>query len=300
MNVASKYYNVDLSTDYNGVGKLSSLTISHILENIPKAYEYFINSFFNITEFNSASIVRINYLIFICLFLLTIIFIISYRKFFGLLIIIPSIIILPLALNSIYCVSFGVLHQLMIFAFCITYLLPFVLINLHNESAIDDKRLIKFVTSIKICASISCIVSVMVIGVNNIIYANGAYVYKKLVYDNTQLHAQTIWKDINSIDGYIEGETPVVFIGDFTSSKVAYNSSVAERYNQILEGADNSAITYAQTIKTFYYGILGRNINILYNDPTVSVNSDFDDMPAYPTEGYCKMIEDRVVIKMCY
>lgn len=300
MHAASNYYNVELSTDYNGAGKLSSLTLTSIIENIPKAYECFMNFFFQTTELNTASIVSVNLLIFLCLLLLIVLFIISHRNYLGsLLIIIPSIIIVPLALNSIYCVSFGVFHQLMIFAFCITYLLPFVFINLHNEYDFEENSMNKYITRIKVCVNIVCIFSVLVIGINNIVYANGAYVYKKLVYDNTRLHAQTIWVDINSIDGYIEGETPVVFIGDFTSSKAAYRSSVANRYNQVLEGADSSSITYAQTIKTFYYGILGRNINILYNDPTAFANSESDDMPAYPTEGYCKMIGDTVVIKMC-
>ena len=155
----------------------------------------------------------------------------------------------------------------MIFAFCITYLLPFVFINLHNEYDFEENSMNKYITRIKVCVNIVCIFSVLVIGINNIVYANGAYVYKKLVYDNTRLHAQTIWVDINSIDGYIEGETPVVFIGDFTSSKAAYRSSVANRYNQVLEGADSSSISSsrllthdASTKKFIGYTKIGRII----------------------------------------
>ena len=95
MHAASNYYNVELSTDYNGAGKLSSLTLTSIIENIPKAYECFMNFFFQTTELNTASIVSVNLLIFLCLLLLIVLFIISHRNYLGsLLIIIPSIIMM--------------------------------------------------------------------------------------------------------------------------------------------------------------------------------------------------------------
>ena len=105
-------------------------------------------------------------------------------------------------------------------------------------------------------------------------------------------------KDINSIDGYIEGETQVVFMGEFPKSSAAYNSPVATRYYDQLTGASNSSITYNGTEYQFYYGILGRNLNITYNDVTISEAKEYADMPIYPSNGYCKMIDDRVVVKL--
>ena len=205
---------------------------------------------------------------------------------------------MPLALNAIYLATSGVIHQLMIFSFCIVYLLPLIIINTQDINVFQDEPLNKYVEYIKKLICGVTIVATMVIGFNNIVYANGAYVYKKLVYDNTQLHAQTIWKDINSIDGYIEGETQVVFMGEFSKSSAAYNSPVATRYYDQLTGASNSSITYNGTEYQFYYGILGRNLNITYNDATISEAKEYADMPIYPSNGYCKMIDDRVVVKL--
>ena len=299
MHAASKHYGVELSTGYNGAGNLSSLKVSDVIENIPKAYEYFRDTFYNITEYNTLTIVRVNWVVVALLVVSVVLYIIKHRKFLGsLIIVLPAILIMPLALNAIYLVSFGLMHQLMIFSFCLAYLLPLIFMNIQDANVFENEHWNKCVEYIKNGVCIVTIIAVTVIGFNNIVYANGAYVYKKLVYDNTQLHAQTIWKDINSVDGYIEGETQVVFMGEFTASKVAYNSSVATRYYAVLTGACNSSITYAGTGNAFYYGILGRSLNIAYNDTTILEDEEYINMPVYPTNGYCKMIGDRVVVKL--
>ena len=62
--------------------------------------------------------------------------------------------------------------------------------------------------------------------------------------------------------------------------------------------SSNSSITYNGTEYSFYYGILGRNLNITYNDAAISEAKEYADMPIYPSNGYCKMIDDRVVVNL--
>ena len=72
----------------------------------------------------------------------------------------------------------------------------------HTDSK-EEKNGLK--DAAKYCERVLLAVAVGVIlfvGYNNIVYSNGAYVYKKLVFENTVMHAQTIWKDIKSIEGY--------------------------------------------------------------------------------------------------
>ncbi len=294
MRLSAKYYGIPLSTDYNGAGKLSSLTIKGVLMAIPKAYSYFCQNFLDISEINTRPIVLINWLMIVLLLVSIILFIIEHRSFFGgLSIVIPCIILMPLALNAIYLVSMGTMHQLMIFAFCLAYLVPIFLMSEISFNSTDSS-----IRYVKRGLSSVFILAIMVIGFNSIIYSNGAYVYKKLVYDNTLLHAQSIWKDINSIDGYIEDKTPVVFMGDVASSRMVYNSPAAIRYQSILTGSSNSSITYPGTASYYYLGILGRKLNIIYNDPELINNDEFMSMPIYPCNGYCKMIGNRVVVKL--
>lgn len=299
MLAASKHYGIELSTGYNGAGNLSSLKINDVITDIPVAYQIFRDTFFNITEYNTLSIVRTNWLMLVLLLISLVIYVYSHRKFLGsLVIVIPCLLIMPLGLNAIHLVSFGLMHQLMIFAFCIIYFLPQIITRKSLENNLENVNSHKVISSLSNIVFTISFLAIAYIGYSNIVYSNGAYVYKKLVYDNTELHAQTIWKDINCIDGYNEGETQVVFMGEFTSSKVAYNGSVGTRYLSVLTGAASSSITYPGTANCFYYDILGRELNIAHNDVELLDNSEYIEMPAYPKDGYCKMIGDRVVVKL--
>ena len=95
---------------------------------------------------------------------------------------------MPLGLNAIDVISLGALHHLMIFAFYLILLLPLILYKLLAE---------RFNTSIRLVFVIS-VLSIFVIGFSNIIFANAVYTYKKIVYDNTLLHAHSVWEDVNS------------------------------------------------------------------------------------------------------
>lgn len=298
MYAASIYYEFPLYTEsYNGAGKLSSLELNDILASIPKAYKYFRNVFLNINEYNTVSMTRINWIMIMILVISVILYIIVKKKFLGsLVILIPCVLIMPLALSAICLVSFGVMHYLMIFAFCLIYLLPLVVLSSTEEITTKNEHY-NIILLKKITGMVSVLL-IMAVGFNNIIYANGAYVHKKLVYDNTAFHAQTIWKDINSIDGYIEGETPVVFMGSFTGSKAAYDSSVGKRYMGVLTGVNSSAITSEPSARNFYYAILGRELDIVFDDVEIMENDEYTDMPIYPSNGYCRMIGDKVVVKM--
>ena len=299
MHAASKHYGIELSTAYNGPGKLSSLKLSDVINDIPVAYSYFRDTFFNITEYNTISVVRTNWLMLILLLISLVIYVYCHREFLGsLVIVIPCLLIMPLGLNAIHLVSFGTMHQLMIFAFCIIYLLPQIISNKLLCNSLENVNIHKVISHLGNAVGIVSFLAIVYIGYSNIVYSNGAYVYKKLVYDNTELHAQTIWKDINSIDGYNEGETQVVFMGEFSSSKVAYSSSVGTRYLNVLTGASNTGITYPGTANYFYYNILGRGLKIVHNDAELLENPEYTEMPAYPKEGYCKMIGDRVVVRL--
>lgn len=79
------------------------------------------------------------------------------------------------------------------------------------------------------------------------IYANGAYTYRKLVYENTRAQVYTIMAKVEDLPGYVEGETPVVFSGDFTDSNFTYHNDLIRLYEEGETGLSGSAITYDGT-----------------------------------------------------
>lgn len=89
------------------------------------------------------------------------------------------------------------------------------------------------------------------------IYANGAYTYRKLVYENTRAQVYTIMAKVEDLPGYVEGETPVVFSGDFTDSNFTYHNDLIRLYEEGETGLSGSSITYDGTIKWWFGNIMG-------------------------------------------
>ena len=140
--------------------------------------------------------------------------------------------------------------------------------------------------------------AVAIVSFNTVAYANGAYVHKKLVYDNTLLHAHKIWADVSSLEGYVDEDVQVVFIGEFSKSKAAYTGPTGDKYEDVLLGSNGSSMTYDSSIEQYYYAILGRDMNVEVNDPELMENETVKAMSTYPSEGYCKWVGDKVVVKL--
>ena len=278
-----------LDSGYNGAGQLRNLSAVGLILTIPKSYIYMLKSFIKPTSYNGILVILSNVILIFASFFYLIKFIKEKRGFRGSLkIIIPALILLPLGVNAIFLVSFGTMHQLMIYSFCLIYLLPLVLFDTFSvEKEAFSGKVYK-----------ACIAAIAVIGLSNMIYANGSYVYRKLIYDNTLLHAHTIWQDINSVDGYVEGKTPVLFAGEFYNSKVKYIGPISSRYADTMIGATDTGITYYESIENFYYAVIGRDLNIVMDPDAPRNGADYGDMPCYPTKGYCQMVGDTVIVKM--
>ena len=280
---------------YNGPKKVIETSITSYLLSIPKAYASFIKRMIWLDARNNVMVLIATFLLFIITCIDLRLYIINHKKYLGSLkMIIPCLLLLPLGFNAMYVVSAGLVHQLMMFAFCMIFFLPLILTDIAFESSeINDKA-----NELKKKLYVTAFASIMVIGISNMILANGFYTYKKLVYDNTILHAHQVWVDVNSIDGYVEGETPVVFIGAFMYSKASYDNSIADRFKGVMLSADSSSITYEDTLINFYEGILGRNMRIEIYDKTELNNYDVSSMPEYPSKGYSIMNGDRVFVKL--
>lgn len=281
---------ISIEGDYNSAGNVANLNIKNIIFIIPRAYGAFVKRIIYPDARNT-------FFVLIALFALVLCTIFSLIKLLKhnietkkVVLFFLILFIMPLGLNAIDVISLGALHHLMIFAFYLILLLPLILYKLLAE---------RFNTSIRLVFVIS-VLSIFVIGFSNIIFANAVYTYKKIVYDNTLLHAHSVWEDVNSLNGYIEGETPVTFIGMFSdeSSKTSYESYISNRYSSSFHAGFSSSIAGKTSSRHFYEGILGRNMKIVYPDEESLDMKTISNMPTYPTEGYCQLVGDIVVVKL--
>ena len=74
--------------------------------------------------------------------------------------------------------------------------------------------------------------AVRLLPVQNVIYANGAYTYRKLVYENTRAQVYTIMAKVEDLPGYVEGETPVDCSGGFTDSNFTCHNDLIRLYEE--------------------------------------------------------------------
>ena len=135
----------------------------------------------------------------------------------------------------------------------------------------------------------------------NVIYANGAYTYRKLVYENTRAQVYTIMAKVEDLPGYVEGETPVVFSGDFTDSNFTYHNDLIRLYEEGETGLSGSAITYDGTIKWWFGNIMGSSAKVVNTQAELDAwaeNPAVQAMPSYPASGCIAMVDGAAVIKL--
>ena len=137
--------------------------------------------------------------------------------------------------------------------------------------------------------------------VRMVICSNGAYVYTKLVYDQTARQMTTIMAQVQQLPGYEEGVTPVAFVGDFTDSLFAYSDPAFSRYAEGDLHQVSSAVTYDGTIKWWFQHVMGSRANVVADQGQLNAwaeDARVEAMPVYPYDGYCTMIDSTAVIRI--
>ena len=201
-----------------------------------------------------------------------------------------SVALLPLGLNVSHLLASGNVYILMQHALFLVYLVPMLLFDGAAPTPADWKVggvLVKLLCGFLILRNILC--------------ANGAYVYTKLVYDNTARQMTQIMADVGKLDGYEPGTTPVAFVGSFTDSQLAYHDPAFSRYEEGDLHQVNSAVTYDGTIKWWFQHVMGSNAAVIADSGTLIALGEtpaVQAMPLYPANGYCAMVDGTAVIKL--
>ena len=131
----------------------------------------------------------------------------------------------------------------------------------------------------------------------NIQTANACYVKKTTEKEATLSLMTRVIERIESLDGYKEGETPVVFVG--SPNEYLKSFSPFDEISTINGMGDNSPMTYYGTNKMY--------INMIMKIPMdISDLSEFSEeidsetiahMESYPSKGSVKIIDGIVIVK---
>ncbi|MCD8376296.1 MAG: glucosyltransferase domain-containing protein [Oscillospiraceae bacterium] len=201
---------------------------------------------------------------------------------------------LPIGMNVVYTLTGGMSHDLMYYAIWLVYLFV-LLIAWWTVNHFDTMKPI-----IKSGQRIVITVLVLIILWGNVQTANAAYLKKDLEQDaNLSLFTRIVYR-MESCDGYVTGETPVVFVG---------------KPDSLLDGIPGFERIYTLTGSTSSYvlGAAGRRYYQAYFDyvllnPAIIADSETwlqmqtDDevaaMPCYPEEGSVAIIDGVIVVKL--
>lgn len=196
------------------------------------------------------------------------------------------LVLLPLGLNVVFLLSEQAPTLLMLYPVYLVYALVLLLTETD--------------TAPRSAAWLACVLCAF-LTLENVIYANGAYTYRKLVYEHTRGQVYTIMAKVQDLPGYVEGETLVVFSGNFTDSNFTYHNDLLRQYEEGDTGLSGSAITYDGTIKWWFANIMGSGARVVNTQAELDAwaeNPAVQAMPSYPASGCIAMVDGAAVVKL--
>lgn len=287
LKVVLAYKHLELIDSDNGLQQMGRAGVADYLARLPGAYKQVFTTLLGYDVWNNRGM-RLATAVCLLLGLACLVLALRKKPLRAAVQVVILLALLPLGLNVVYLLSEKHPTLLMLYSVYLVYALVLLLTGLEPD------------TIPRSAAWLACLLCAF-ITVQNVIYANGAYTYRKLVYENTRAQVYTIMAKVEDLPGYVEGETPVVFSGDFTDSNFTYHNDLLRLYEEGETGLSGSAITYDGTIKWWFGNIMGSSAKVVNTQAELDAwaeNPTVQAMPSYPASGCIAMVDGAAVIKL--
>ena len=287
LKVVLAYKHLELIDSDNGLQQMGRAGVADYLARLPGAYKQVFTTLLGYDVWNNRGM-RLATAVCLLLGLACLVLTLRKKPLRAAVQVVILLVLLPLGLNVVYLLSERHPTLLMLYPVYLVYALVLLLTGLEPDTIPHS------------AAWLACLLCAF-ITVQNVIYANGAYTYRKLVYENTRAQVYTIMAKVENLPGYVEGETPVVFSGDFTDSNFTYHNDLIRLYEEGETGLSGSAITYDGTIKWWFGNIMGSSAKVVNTQAELDAwaeNPAVQAMPSYPASGCIAMVDGAAVIKL--
>ena len=192
-----------------------------------------------------------------------------------------GLLLFPFAANFVCFMSKGIEHELMIYSFVFIYVFALLIIDLITKES--KKKIYRYLLLIPFLIFIW----------NGFVYANQVY-FKIDMEDRAAVSIATrIIDDIEDVEGYEAGVTPVRFVGALDRSD--YMEPIIYLKDVTVNGNYNTPFTYERSLPFYLKYYLNVKINVF--DAPVSSDA-LATMPCYPNEGSIQYVDDVLVIKI--
>lgn len=198
--------------------------------------------------------------------------------------------LLGLGMNITYILTMGMVHDLMVYAVWLFYLL----------ALLAAQRLVSLCGGKAAWVRIAVSLAVCVFLYGNVQTANGLYLKKEMEEKSTLSFMTRILYRMEACEGYISGETPVVFVG--TTDQLQQEMANFQDYTDVVGNLSSKSLYTASAYQTeaYFHTVLNSTAKIadsdlwyaMYTHPAVV------QMPCYPATGSVAMVEDVLVVKL--
>lgn len=284
-SLVTHFYTNGIGKAYNSVG----LAVQNIsIYKYIKSFDYFLSSYINyFFNPNSHNIVFIRYInIIYMLITITIVIRLLIKNRINILnvfIIVFLVTCLFFAINF-QTILIGHYHILIIFSFCLLYLFAFMIEDVSNH----NNKTFKYIL---------IVISLLLIW-DNIIYSNEISLKKELDANETLSTYTRLISDIEDIDGYEIGKTPIALLGNINDSPISQNRD-GFNYNYFTN-ASNFSVLNDFNQESYLSKFLNYPIVFVDNNKKNEiVSSDlYKSMPCYPNKGSILLDNGIVIVKL--
>lgn len=286
---------ISLADSYNtiaGVGDFSSVNIGALFLD---TYAQFAKFFLRPSTYMNRWMVAINLAVLFLSFgsFLRILWAKKVRPVYWLWLI-ACLVLLPFGLNVVYFISKGGQHHLMVYSYFLVY--PFALALFQRAKALSPEPARAWRKNVRRWGAVA-LFGILIL--NNVVYANGLYLYKDLQADATQSFATRVLDRIEQTEGYVPGQTPVAFIGTFQENPSIKRPSAFDRFVECGTNS-NTSITYYETYNKYFSYVLFAQIRLVSEEAYDAAQSGpiAQELDVFPAADCIKMENGVLYVRL--
>ena len=279
------------SGDYNSLDLMQGITPQSLLSLMVQAYQDCLSRLWN--AYSSYPAIGIKAITALLALVSLMALVLEARKlgWKERLLLVVLVVLLPLGANLIYVLTVGGSHDLMVYAIWLLWLLPLLLADrLCRTRAHRVFRWQKWL--------VMAMVAVLLYG--NVQFANGMYIKKDLEQDAYLSLMTRVADRMEQTEGYVPGETPVVFIGVPTLPNSVMPGF--KDYWNVTGMTSSDVITAPEKsrFQAYFDYILNTPLLLADGDQWLVIRDSQEsaDMPAYPAAGSVALRDGVLVVKL--
>lgn len=303
LNVALRFSHISLLTGTgNSLGNVLDLTPKAIWDLSVGAYQnWFLNLWYTHSPYSGLLVKKIIWILAAMVAVALTYGLASTRvQKWGKLLCLILVFLLPYGMNLIYVLAGGLVHEVMAYSSCFSFLFVLLLVIWFAKDWKRRNFQKKLASNIGSFVQVVCMLLILVLLYGNVQFANGMYLKKDIEHDAYLSLMTRIVGRMEEEPGYVPGETPVFFAGlpedlnDQIPGFEMQSLATGMWYTDVLVDYER------QRFQAYFDYVLCSPITLVDDEQWYAMGKqpDISGMPNYPAEDCIRMIDNVLVVKL--